>query len=220
MRFCILCGNSTEQAGSSTSGNIIQKCVLAFWEQRNRSLTQFFPQVPNVSICCHVDPPLAIVYLRYFQLNHPLTIMVVLSLASCFQDLTNRQTNPFNQLVHEVSPRGRMRSGYKGGVMLMSSHRSLFNQLLHYILDLIWDTYYWKYWKDFILWLFHQQNFRGIGSKQRSWIIQKQSKGIGSCKNKVIFISYNYHCYNSQESVFYSLMFQFQTLKRGFRSHH
>lgn len=151
MRFCILCGNSTEQAGSNTSGNIIQKCVLAVWEQRNRSLTQFFPQVPNVSICCHVDPPLAIVYLRYFQLNHPLTFMVVLSLASCFQDLTNRQTNPFNQLVPEVSPTGRMRSGYKGGVMLMSSHRSLFNQLLHYILDLIWDTYYWKYWKDFII---------------------------------------------------------------------
>lgn len=125
-----------------------------FWQFGSKGIgvsPSFFPQVPNVSICCHVDPPLAIVYLRYFQLNHPLTFMVVLSLASCFQDLTNRQTNPFNQLVPEVSPTGRMRSGYKGGVMLMSSHRSLFNQLLHYILDLIWDTYYWKYWKDFII---------------------------------------------------------------------
>lgn len=219
MRFCILCGNSTEQAGSNTSGNIIQN---VFWYFGSKGIGSHpgFPPVPNLSICCHVDPPLAIVYLRYFQLNHPLTFTVVLALAFCCQDLTNRQTNPFNQLVHEVSPRGRMRSGFKGGVMLMSSYRSLFNQLLHYILDLIWDTYYWKYWQDFILWLFYQQNLHGIGSKQRSWIIQKQSKGIGSCKNEVIFISYNYHCDNSQESVFYSLMFQSQTLKRGFCGHH
>lgn len=136
--------------------------------------------------------------------------MVVLSLAFSCQDLTNRKTSPFNQLVHEVSPRGSTKSRYRGySITLMPSHWTLFNQLLHYILDLIWDTYYWKYWKDFILWLFHQQNFCGIGSKQRSWIMQ----------NKVIFISYNDHCYNWQEDVFYFLMFQSQTLRRGVCCH-
>lgn len=41
--------------------------------------------------------------------------MVVLSLAFSCQDLTNRQTTPFNHLVHEIPPRGRMRNGYREG---------------------------------------------------------------------------------------------------------
>lgn len=61
----------------------------------------------------------------------------------------------------------------------MSGHWSPFNTGPCYILDLVWDSDYWNCWKNFILLLF-QQNFCGIGPKQR----------ITSCeKLKVIFIS-------------------------------
>lgn len=37
------------------------------------------------------------------------------------------------------------------GVMFMPSHWNLFSQMLHYILDSVWDTYYQKYCKDYFI---------------------------------------------------------------------